>query len=358
MVANTSVQSDNQPRQQNGRRSGDLVLSFSISPYDRVMPLITGEVKPDGITLEYTPRPGPDLFYRQLKFNQFDLSEMSFSFFLMGRSQGFPYRMMPVFHNRNFAYTRILVRKASGIKRPEDLKGKNVGNADYCQSWALWARGQLQHEFGVKPEDMNWYQDRAEHFSIASALGWKGPPSNVKFQWAKEDLGTMFLKGELDAAITYQTGAAMDRPKADLSKDRRFGTLFRDPQKEGERYYKKNGVYPAQHTTVIRESIVKEHPWVVNNLMEAFEKAKQISYDRLYERPPSTLIFGVEQVRQQRDTFGDDPWKYGLVANQTMIDMVQTYSAEQGLTPKKQPWDEIFPEEILLSEEKFGLQVA
>lgn len=358
LMMNTTTSSDFQASDRNkGRNSGDLVLSFSMSPYARVMPLITGEVKPDGITLEYTPRPGPDLFYRQLKFNQFDLSEMSFSFFLMGRAQGLPYRMLPVFHNRNFAYTRIFVRKAAGIKTPEDLKGKRVGNADYCQSWALWTRGQLQHEFGVKPEDMIWYQDRAPHFSIASALGWQGPPKNVNFQWAETDLGTMFLNSDLDAAITYQTGAEMDRPKADLSKDRRFGALFSDPQKEGIRYYKKNGVYPAQHTTIVRESIVKEYPWVVNNLMEAFEKSKAIAYERLYDHPPETLIFSVEQVKRQREVFGDDPWKYGIVANQKMIDMVQTYSAEQGLTPKKQPWDEVFPEELLLSEEKFGLNI-
>ena len=336
---------------------GDLVLSFCMSPYDRMMPLITGEVKPEGITLVFTPVAGPDLFYRQLKFQQFDLSEMSFSFYLMGRSRNWPYMMLPVFNNRNFAYTRILVRKAAGIKRPEDLKGKRVGNADYCQSWALWARGQLEHEFGVKPEDMIWFQERAEHFSVASTFGWHRPPENVQFQYAETDLGTMFLNGDLDAAITYQAGAAMDRPKADLSKDRRFGTIFRDPKAEAIRYYKKHGVYPAQHTTIIRESIVKEHPWVANSLMDAFNRAKQLAYDRLYERPPSALIFGVEQVRDQREIFGDDPFKYGIMANEKMIDMVLTYSAEQELTPKKQPWDELFPEELLLEEEKLGLKV-
>ena len=31
----------------------DLRLSFAMTPYDRVLPLINGEVKPDGITLEY-----------------------------------------------------------------------------------------------------------------------------------------------------------------------------------------------------------------------------------------------------------------------------------------------------------------
>ena len=331
----------------------DLTLSLAIAPYDRVMPLITGEVKPEGINLEYAQVPGPDIFYRQLKFQQFDLSEMSFSFFLMGRAHGLPYRLLPVFHNRSYFYTRILVRKAAGIKGPQDLKGKRVGNADYCQSLALWTRGILQHEFGVKPEEITWYQDRPEEFSIASAMGFK-PPTHIDFHYAETDFGTMFLRGELDAAISYQTGSAMDRPKADLSKDRRFGTLFADPQKEAVRYYKKTGIYPPQHTTIVRESILQEHPWVANSLMEAFEKAKQLAYQRLYERPPSAMIFGAEQLKQQRAIFGDDPFKYGIKANSREIDMVQTFSVEQGLTPKKQPWDEIFPQELVLLEQKYS----
>ena len=184
----------------------------------------------------------------------------------------------------------------------------------------------------------------------------------------------MLLRGTLDAIITYQTDSSMDRPKGELSKsakpltlaspsvgipsmDRRFGLLFRDSEKEATRYYKKTSLYPAQHTTIIRENIVKEHPWVVNNLMEAFERAKKINYERVYGNPPSALIFGVEQVRKQRETFGDDPHVYGIKANERMIDAAQTYSAEQGLTPGKQPWDEIFPEELLLVEENFGLRV-
>ena len=36
----------------------DLHLSFAMTPYDRVISLITGEVKPAGITLEYMGMPG------------------------------------------------------------------------------------------------------------------------------------------------------------------------------------------------------------------------------------------------------------------------------------------------------------
>ena len=67
-------------------------------PYDRVMPLITGEVNPEGIKLEYQGLPGgiPGLFYDQLKFQRFDVSEMSFSSFLVERAKGYPYRLLPV----------------------------------------------------------------------------------------------------------------------------------------------------------------------------------------------------------------------------------------------------------------------
>ena len=73
----------------------DLHLSFAMTPYDRVLPLITGEVKPAGITLEYQGMPGavPGVFYDQIKYQRYDLSEMSFSSSLVERAKGWPYRL-------------------------------------------------------------------------------------------------------------------------------------------------------------------------------------------------------------------------------------------------------------------------
>ena len=109
----------------------DLRLSFTANSYDRLLPLINGEVKPDGITLDYLGEPGGHgyVVYEQMKFQRFDVSEMSFAGFLRWRPTGWPYRMLPVFHNRNFAYTTTQIRKSSGIRQghPEDLKGKRIG---------------------------------------------------------------------------------------------------------------------------------------------------------------------------------------------------------------------------------------
>ena len=329
----------------------DIELSISINQYDRVTPLLTGEVQAQGITLNFFPLSGPDIFYRQLKFSQFDISEMSFSSFIMARERGWGYRALPVFHHREFEYTKLLIRKDSGVEKPEDLKGKRIATGDYQQTAAVWMRGQLQHEFGVKPTDMEWFMARSPRYSHAGALGGFKVPPGVKLSYATKDLGTMLLNGELDAAH-YQFGASIDRAKTDVTDDPGLRYLFPDRKTEAARYYKKYGFFPAHHLTVVRESVLKEHPWVAINLFEAFEKAKALGMERT--RPPrlSLVLFSSEILREQQQTFGADPYPYGVKPNAHMIDTLLEYLVEQGLTQRKQSLEELFPEEILIAEEK------
>jgi hypothetical protein len=63
------------------------------------------------------------------------------------------------------------------------------------------------------------------------------------------------------------------------------------------------------------------------------------------------LVFSAQELADQQKIFGEDTHPYGVKVNAAAIDMVQTISMEQGLTEAKQPWDEIFPEEILITEE-------
>jgi hypothetical protein len=52
------------------------------------------------------------------------------------------------------------------------------------------------------------------------------------------------------------------------------------------------------------------------------------------------------------EVFGNDPFPYGIKANARAFDMAQTFSVRQGLTQKKQPLDEIFPQEFIYREER------
>ncbi|MFC2073039.1 hypothetical protein ACFLUU_10180, partial [Chloroflexota bacterium] len=295
------------------------------------------------------------------------------SSFLRMRSIGWPYRALPIFHNRVFSYTNIHIRNDSGIRQghPEDLKGKRIGIGDYQMSLGLWTRGVLQMEFGVKPEDMIWYQGRSEHFSHTGASTEAGlaVPKNVEFHYATTDFSTMFLKGELDATTSLSIGRGggprssisrsqgnlsdIHRVQADLSDKPGLVTLlFPDPRQEATRFFKKTGVYPPNHCTVIRESILDEHPWVAVSLMEAFEESKRIAIERLRQAPPTLMVFGQQYFKELEEVFGPDPFPYGLKANAKAFDMAQTFSVEQGLTERKQPLDELFPQEIIYREER------
>jgi 4,5-dihydroxyphthalate decarboxylase len=341
----------------------NLNLSFAITPYDRILPLINGEVRPDGINLEYAGMPGgvPRVFYEQMKFQRYDLSEMSMSSYLRMRSIRWPYYMLPVFHNRNFSYTHIRIRKNSGIRpgHPEDLKGKRIGIGDYQQSLGLWTRGILKMEWGLKPEDMVWYQERGQHFSHTGAARDAGLniPPQVKLYFAQKDFGAMYREGELDANCGLGPGTGLehgllDRRRDDISVNEVVAPLFPDSKQEAIRFFRKTGIFPPHHTTVIRESIVQDHPWVSISLMEAFEESKRIAMQRLRHNPPGLLVFGLNYLQEVEEVFGLDPFVYGIKSNTKVFDTAQEFSLQQGLTERKQPWDEIFPQEVIYMEEK------
>lgn len=350
----------------------DLKLTLAMNPYDRILPLINGEVKPDGITLEYMgmPEGNPRVFYEMIKFQRYDISEMSFSSFLRMRSTSWPYLALPVFHHRGFSHTYIHIRKDAGIRQghPEDLKGKRMGVGDYQQTMALWQRGVLQNEFGVKPSEITWFQERGEHFSHTGASVEAGLPlpSNVTLKFSTKDFDAMFADGELDASMwapgarTDASGldrrqAAIYHPSSGDFKD--IVPLFADSKKEAVRYFKKTGIFPIHHTTAVRESILEQHPWVAVSLMEAFEESKRIAIDRLHSPsrsawPWSLLVFSYQDLKELDEIFGPDPYPYGIKVNSKAIEMTQKISVQQELTKSKQPWDEIFPQEVIYREER------
>ncbi len=65
---------------------------------------------------------------------------------------------LPVICSRLFRFSSFYVNKKSGIKHAEDLKGKRVGSPEWAHSAAVYMRGWLHNEMGVKLTDVHWYQ--------------------------------------------------------------------------------------------------------------------------------------------------------------------------------------------------------
>src|SRR3984957_10443904 len=133
----------------------DLKLSLAITNNPRTRPVIDGRVKPEGIDFVKTILGPAEMFWRQLSFAEFDVSEMSMSELMMIRARGDDrFIRIPVFTTRRFYHTGILVRKDAGIVGAADLEGKRVGVPEYIQTSALWSRGVIEKEVGVGPKDI------------------------------------------------------------------------------------------------------------------------------------------------------------------------------------------------------------
>jgi len=321
-----------------------LQLSIGMASNPRTWPIFDGKVQPDGIDLVASPVHPSELFWRQLHFADFDVSEMSFSSLIMARSQGDERWVgLPIFTTRRFFHAGVLVRRDAGIDRPSDLKGKRVGVPEYQQTAALWTRGVLQHEFGVEPRDMEFWMERVPSHSHRSATGFTAPPGVLIHQVpAEKNLGAMMLSGELQAVIHYIVDPNLvDRSTADLWNHPEIKPLFPDPLAEGIRYYRKTGIFPINHGMVIRRSIAEKHPWVILNLMKAFERANTIAERQRVEHAEYHLAAGL-LPEGSKEALRAPLLRHGIKANRKVLETAAQYSYEQGLTPRPVGLDEAF----------------
>jgi 4,5-dihydroxyphthalate decarboxylase len=321
-----------------------LQFSIGLTSNPRTWPIIDGQITPDAIDLVPTVLHPSELFWRQLRFAEFDVAEMSVSSLMMAKSKGDDrFVGIPVFTTRRFFHTGILVRRAARIETPADLKGKRVGVPEYQQTAALWARGVLQHEFGVAPKDMEFWMERPPSHSHGGATGFVPPPGvTVNRIPLDKNIGSMMLAGELDAVLFYLVDPNLiDRSTADLSNHPDIKTLFPDPLAEGIRYYRKTGLYPINHGMVIKRELAEKHPWAVLNILKAFERANAAANRQRMEHTDYHVETGLLPA-DARKNLQVPIVSHGIAANRAVLETVAQYSQEQGLTPRLMKLDELF----------------
>ena len=326
-------------------------ISLACSRYDRTEPILDGTVNPDGIDfiVTNTTRPG-EIFWRMLLFNEFDCSEMSLASFMIVKSQGKKdWEGLPIFTAKHFFHTDAMVNVDSNVKEPADLEGKKVGIPEYQMSAAVWSRGILHDEFGVRAEKIHWYMGRRRDLSREKVIGMEAP-SNIDLTLLEGvTLGEALIKGDLDAVLVYSTTPSLvDSANPVLTNNPHVKKLFTDPSAEALRYYKKSGVFPINHTIVLKKDIAKAYPWAATNIFKSFETAKRMAYEKWrelenWEKFPSA-IFVSDALLQQKRHFGDDPFAYGFKANFKTIKTLARYMHEQGFVSKEPEVESLFTE--------------
>lgn len=322
-----------------------LKLSFGCWDYDRIKALTDGEVQTKGIELNWINMPVEETFWRMMRHQEFDVSELSLSSYLIAKDRGFPnFTAIPVFMSRMFRHSGIYIHTHAGISKPEDLKGKKIGIPEYQLSACVWIRGILRDEYGISPSDVTWYTGGQETPGRVEKVKIELPPT-VRMERIPEDktLNEMLENGEIDAFIAPRA------PSCFLNASPNVKRLFPNYVETEQDYYKRTGIYPIMHIIAIKDEILAENPWVAQNLYQAFVEAKQKVYQGFKQTAALkvTVPWLIPELERTRSILGEDFWPYGLEENRKTLEAFIRYSYQDGLIHNQLKVEDLFAKESL-----------
>ena len=304
-------------------------LSLMMTRYDRTQPFFAGAVTIAGADLEVCPPPVQGDACYQPVYEQFDIAEMSLSWYVMARLRGEPLIALPIFPLRMFIQPYLFCREPSTIKTPEDLRGKRIGIQQYRITVGLWARGILKEHHGVDYSDNRWITSEPEGAGFRI-------PGNINLELTDENLERQLPDGKLDALLLPNVS------KAFRAGDARIRRVFSDCRAAVRNYFQATGIFPITHTMVVHERLLAKYPWLTQQLVAAFNEADhqcQIEYEypKRFSFPTAVLFLEEEEKR-----FGKNSWAHGLDPNREVLEKFVEYAKDQGYIPYQPALDEIF----------------
>jgi len=317
-----------------------LPITFACGLYDRMLALQTGEIKADGIDLNFLVMDSPrEIFDRMTNGLEFDACEMSSSEFVSRyAAKKLPFVALPVFASRVFRHGFIVVNRKF-ITSPKELAGKRIGVPLYTQTAALFIRGLMQHDLGVDLSGIEWVQG-----AINEPGGYGNPsvmpllkPTNIVQNQSGKSLSDLLAAGDIQAII----GSNLPRS---LKRHPDVVRLFPDYRAREQDYYRRTGIFPIMHLIVIRNDVYERHPFVAKSLYAAFCAAKDRAWEKM--RFSGTLRYMLpwlpDDIEEIDALFGGDCWPYGVEPNRPTLEALVGYMADQGLIPEPVPIEKLF----------------
>jgi 4,5-dihydroxyphthalate decarboxylase len=277
-----------------------------------------------------------------MKYEEFDVSELSMGAFLTAAARGRrPFIAIPVFPSRTFRHRCIFINTASAIRRPEELRGKRMGVPEYSMTAAVWLRGLFEHEYGIPPSEIHWIQAGEEQPGRKDRVDFEMPPGVRMDSKNDRTLNEMIASGEIDAMMSPRMPTCFLEGAANV---RRLFPNYRQAEMD---YFAKTGLFPIMHVIVIRRAIYEKDPWVAQTLYKAFCEAKDLCMRELYDTNilRVSLPWTSAEYEDTRDLMTADYWRYGLSPNRMNLETLHEYLYEQGLIKQRLNLDELFARE-------------
>jgi 4,5-dihydroxyphthalate decarboxylase len=284
---------------------------------DTNIPITDGTVKIDGFDWEFVPDE-----------DSADAWDCGFAARVRAYAQGLPHISIPAFPNRKFRLAYIFVNSKAGIEKAKDLEGRKVGIMQWDNTAGVWARGALQHFYGVDLKKIFWQAVRARKEGVAEGIRIEKLDGQGDADHLLDDL---LVEGKIDVVIGPNLLPSIS------ARDPRTRRLFRDYRAEEQNYFRKTGIFPTSHVVTLKQAFVERHPDAPVALLKAFRQSRDIAFERLEGSDPQVIAYSwiAAAIAEQRELMGDDYWAYNVENNRVVLEAMTQYAYEQGLSPTR-----------------------
>lgn len=311
----------------------DPSIRLAVRDWDHVVPLLLGDVKPDGADLQLEARAVTPSVLAEPAVQG---GETSLSRYALSRAAGDDRLVgLPVFLMRGFRQRCIMVAADSDLTSIAQLRGLRVGLTGWPDSGNTWTRA-LVREAGVDLADIDWVVGSMTDGLVDPDRLGSGPlPPNVRPSTSGRPLGEDLTSGVLDAIMTPFM------PPGHFDGGAPIRHLLPGYRAEEHRYFERYGFVPGIHLLTLKREVVDAHPELPQALVTAFEQSKHLWWQRR-QMLADTTPWLLADLELTATVFGADWMPYGLAANRSMIDSFAVELFEQGIAPRRIAVDELF----------------
>jgi 4,5-dihydroxyphthalate decarboxylase len=317
----------------------NLPITLTCADYARLAPLMTGDVKPEGIELRLIHGTGgswparAEMLRRALHDPEVQGGEASMAAHLRRIDKADrSFVGLPVFPLRNFTGRDLYILKDGPVKTPSDLIGKRIGMYDWVASGSIWYRHFLDF-IGVAPHRVEWWIGDVEG-------GWRARhdaelPSGVHPVPEGRFLVEMLLAGDLDAIYSPPRPSRYNPAAGPIVR------LFPDCRAVEREYFRATGMYPPQHLIVLRRELWQRDKWIARSLTDAFIRCNQMFGQAQRNFPYVSPWLDIE-LEETETLMGPDFHPDGFEKNRRAIDVFCRQAHRLGITGRLVAPEEYF----------------
>jgi len=312
-----------------------LKLRLALRDWDYMTPLVLGDVSSPRLQIE-VDRVGT-LVSNVAEDDAHDAAETSFSRYAQMRHDGDESVIgMPNFIMRGFRHRCIITTKDSPIRALADLAGKKIGVTGWRDSGNTWTRAACRRE-GVGVEDAMWYAGRlTDAHPITDRLDGFGRPGRIEAAPGERPMVDLLRDGGLDAVFTPFM------PKGFFDQGSPFRQVLPDYRASEVAYFNDVGYVPGMHLIGFKAHIVRENPWVMDELSELIDASQRMWLEKR-EKYADTTPWMIDELRRCAADLPPNWNVSGLKENEAMIADFARELHAQGILPRLLTPAELFP---------------